>query len=176
MLKKWGATGGSPDGLGRAGMAATAIASRAMAAGYSGTALAKKLGIKEGHTIALLGAPTGFEAELAETLPDDVHVRRRASARADVDVIVTFHTDRARLVARVPALLATLDVDGGLWLARPKQSSGVPTDVTEDTVREVFLPLGLVDNKVCAIDDTWSGQRVVWRTDRRPALRAQRSL
>jgi len=75
--------------------------------------------------------------------------------------------------ARVPVLLRVLDVDGGLWLAWPKKASGVATDITEDTIREVFLPLGLVDNKVCAIDDTWSGLRVVWRNELRDELRRE---
>jgi hypothetical protein len=85
---------------------------------------------------------------------------------------VAFSTRRAQLEGRVDALLRVLDVDGGLWIAWPKRASGVPTDITEDTVREVFLPLGLVDNKVCAIDDTWSGLRVVWRKERRAERRA----
>lgn len=139
-----------------------------MSTGYSGTPLAKKLGIKEGHTVTLLGAPDGFDAVLAETLPDRVGVRHRATGRADV--IVTFHTRRSKLETRIDALLRVLDVDGGLWIAWPKRASGVPTDITEDTVHEVFLPLGLVDNKVCAIDETWSGLRVVWRKE----LRAER--
>ena len=143
-----------------------------MAAGYSGTPLAKKLGVKEGHRVALLGAPDGFDAVLAETLPPDVRSTTKTTGRADV--IVAFHTERARLEARVPVLLDLLDVDGGLWIAWPKKASKVPTDITEDTVRAVFLPLDLVDNKVCAIDDVWSGLRVVWRKERRPALRAER--
>lgn len=139
-------------------------------AGYSGTPLARKLGIKEGHSIGVFGAPPGFAAILAETLPENVAVRTRAAGR--LDVIVSFHTRRRDLERRVSALLACLDVDGGLWLAWPKRASGVVTDITEDTVREVFLPLGLVDNKVCAIDDTWSGLRVVWRRE----LRAERRV
>ena len=135
-----------------------------MPAGYSGTPLAKKLGIKDGHVLVLLGAPEGFVDEL-EGLPDGVTVRSRAAGTADV--IVSFHTERAELEQRVPKLLEVLDVDGGLWIAWPKKASKVPTDITEDTVREVFLPLGLVDNKVCAIDDVWSGLRVVWRKERR---------
>jgi hypothetical protein len=135
-----------------------------MPAGYSGTPLAKKLGVKDGHVLALLGAPEGFVDEL-DGLPDGVTVRSRASGSADV--VVSFHTARADLERRVPKLLEVLDVDGGLWIAWPKKASKVPTDITEDTVREVFLPLGLVDNKVCAIDDVWSGLRVVWRKERR---------
>jgi hypothetical protein len=133
-------------------------------AGYSGTPLAKKLGIKEGHEVALLGAPEGFADEL-EGMPDGVAVHSRATGTADV--VLSFHTQRADLEKRVPALLKVLDTDGGLWIAWPKKASKVPTDITEDTVREVFLPLGLVDNKVCAIDDVWSGLRVVWRKERR---------
>jgi hypothetical protein len=133
-------------------------------AGYSGTPLAKKLGVKEGHVLVLLGAPEGFVDEL-EGMPDGVTVRGRATGTADV--VVSFHTERADLERRVPKLIDVLDVDGGLWIAWPKKASKVPTDVTEDTVREVFLPLGLVDNKVCAIDDVWSGLRVVWRKERR---------
>ncbi|MEY2434927.1 MAG: hypothetical protein QOC92_4652 [Acidimicrobiaceae bacterium] len=133
-----------------------------MPAGYSGTPLAKKLGIKEGHAVALLGAPAGFEVE---GMPDAVSVR--TAARGTNDVIVSFHTERADLEQRVPKLLDILDVDGGLWIAWPKRASKVPTDITEDTVREVFLPLGLVDNKVCAVTDIWSGLRVVWRKENR---------
>ena len=142
-------------------------------AGYSGTPLAQKLGIKAGASIALLGAPAGFDAALAG-MPDAVTVRTRATGRnGRFDVIVAFHTARAKLARAVPALVRALDVDGGLWIAWPKRASGVATDITEDTVREVFLPLGLVDNKVCAIDDTWSGLRVVWRKERRAGLREE---
>ena len=142
-----------------------------MTAGYSGTPLAQKLGIKAGSSIALVGAPSGFEATLAG-LPDAVTVRARASgSNRSLDVIVAFHTARAKLERAVPGLLRALAVDGGLWIAWPKRASGVATDITEDTVREVFLPLGLVDNKVCAIDDTWSGLRVVWRRELRAAIR-----
>ena len=139
-----------------------------MAAGYSGTPLAKKLGIKEGHAVALLKAPDGFEAML-EGLPDGVTIR--TAARGTNDVVVSFHKKRADLAARLPKVVESMDVDGGLWVAWPKKSSGVATDITEDTVREVALPMGLVDNKVCAIDETWSGLRVVWRKELRAAKR-----
>jgi len=139
-----------------------------VAAGYSGTPLAKKLGIKPGHAVALLRAPDGFEATL-EGLPDGVTFR--TAARGTNDVLVTFHTRRADLEQRLPARLAAMDVDGGLWVAWPKRASGVASDITEDTVRQVCLPLGLVDNKVCAIDATWSGLRVVWRRELRDAKR-----
>jgi len=138
-------------------------------AGYSGTPLPKKLGIKEGHSVALLRAPAGFDGTLGE-LPDGVSVRTRAQGTNDV--IVSFHTERRDFEATLPKALKAMDVDGGLWVAWPKKASKVPTDITEDTVREVCLPLGLVDNKVCAIDEVWSGLRVVWRKELRPAKRA----
>ena len=137
-------------------------------AGYSGTPLPTKLGIKEGHAVALLRAPTGFDATLGD-LPAGVTVRTRAQGTNDV--IVTFHTERRDFEATLPRAIKAMDVDGGLWVAWPKMASKVPTDMTEDVVREVCPPLGLVDNKVCAIDEVWSGLRVVWRKERRAAKR-----
>ena len=139
-----------------------------MGAGYSGTPLAQKLGIKAGHSVALLKAPAGFETTLVG-LPDGVTIR--TAARGTNDVLVSFHTRRADLEKRLRLLVDAMDVDGGLWIAWPKKASGVPTDITEDTVRAVALPIGLVDNKVCAIDDTWSGLRVVWRRELRDGMR-----
>jgi hypothetical protein len=132
-----------------------------MTAGYSGTPLPMKLGIKPGHRLALLGAPEGFELEL----PADVKVRRRAGGKADV--IVSFHTARAGLERRLPALRAMMEPAAGLWIAWPKRASKVPTDITEDVLREIALPTGLVDNKVCAVDETWSGLRLVIRREHR---------
>jgi hypothetical protein len=140
-------------------------------AGYSGTPLPKKLGIKEGDRVALLREPDGFRETLGE-LPDGVHITTRAGR--DTDVLVAFFTRRAELEKRLPKLMDALDVDGGLWISWPKRSSGVETDITEDTLREVGLPLGLVDNKVCAIDETWSGLRLVYRKENRDAVRAER--
>jgi hypothetical protein len=130
-------------------------------AGYSGTPLAQKLGITDGSTVVLLGEPTGT----VSPLPDGVTVRHYA--RGAADVVVAFFTDRAALERRIGALSKTIFPDGGLWVAWPKQSSGVASTVNEDVVRELGLPLGLVDNKVCAIDEVWSGLRLVWRTERR---------
>lgn len=132
-------------------------------AGYSGTPLPRKLGIQPGHRVGLLNAPDGFAIA---GLPPGVEVRRRA--RPTCDVIVTFHTRRADLVRRFPKLMGALAVDGGLWVAWPKRASGVATDISEDVVRDVALPSGMVDNKVCAIDDTWSGLRLVLRKELRP--------
>jgi hypothetical protein len=131
-------------------------------AGYSGTPLARKLGIAAGDRLALLGAPDGFT--IAD-LPPGVEVRRQARGR--FAVILSFHTRRDRLAARFPTLQRALEVDGGLWIAWPKRSSGVVTDVTEDVVRAEALKLDLVDIKVAAVDDVWSGLKLVVRVDRR---------
>jgi hypothetical protein len=137
-------------------------------AGYSGTPLARKLGVEPGDSLALLGAPDGFAID---DLPPGVAVRRRAAA--ECDVIVSFHTRRADLVRRFPVLMRALAVDGGLGVAWPKRASGVNTDITEDVVRELALPTGMVDHKVCAIDDNWSGLRLVLRRELRPAAPPQ---
>jgi hypothetical protein len=128
--------------------------------GYSGTPLVRKLGINPGATVALIRAPDGFDGMLGE-MPDGVTIRRRL--RGPCDVIVSFHVDRAELGRRLPALRRALAQDGGLWLAWPKRSSGVATDLGDGSVRELGLAAGLVDNKVCAIDETWSGLRFVYR-------------
>jgi hypothetical protein len=128
-------------------------------AGYSGTPLPKKLGIKDGSRLLVRGDPGGLD------LP-------ALASGATNDVVLSFHTSRAELERDVPKLLKALDVDGGLWICWPKKASKVPTDITEDTVREVFLPLGLVDNKVCAVSEIWSGLRVVWRKENRATRRA----
>ena len=133
-------------------------------AGYSGTPLAKKLGIKDGATVAWIGAPDGFD-ELVAPLPDDVTVRSRLGP--GLDVVVAFFTEAGALARRLPALTKAVFPAGGLWIAWPKRASGVPTDITEDTIRDIALPTGLVDNKVCAIDDTWSGLRLVWGKEHR---------
>ncbi len=130
-------------------------------AGYSGTPLAKKLGIVEGSTLALVSAPPG----VINGLPPDVTVKRQARGKANV--VVAFFTDRRDFERRIEALGRMIFPSGGLWVAWPKRSSGKETTVDEHVVREVALPLGLVDNKVCAIDETWSGLRVVWRRERR---------
>ena len=129
-------------------------------AGYSGAPLTKKLGIKEGHRVAFPSAPDGFRGLLGE-LPDGVSVKSRASG--PLDVIVFFTKRRAELERRLPALRRAMDPAAGLWIAWPKGSSGVETDMTEDVARELGLANRLVDNKVCAIDETWSGLRLVIR-------------
>ncbi|MFZ0088876.1 MAG: DUF3052 domain-containing protein [Solirubrobacteraceae bacterium] len=138
--------------------------------GYSGTPLPRKLGITADARLALLGAPDGFEAVLGE-LPPGVVVRRRL--RGSCDVIVAFCPRRSTLERRLGGWRSSLDEAGGLWVAWPKRSSGVATDLTESIVRELGLAAGLVDNKVCAIDATWSGLRFVYRlADRASSGRA----
>jgi Protein of unknown function (DUF3052) len=134
------------------------------AAGYSGTPLVRKLGIRPGAKVAILGAPDGFDATLGE-LPDGAVVTRRLGGSRDM--VVFFTTRRAALAGRLDALRAAVAPDGMVWVAWPKKASGVPTDVTEDVVREVVLPAGMVDVKVCAIDATWSGLKVVIRKELR---------
>ena len=134
------------------------------AAGYSGTPLALKLGIASSMTVALIDAPPDFTDTLAA--PEGVQLRTRL--QGSPDVIVCFAIERARLTRRLDSLRRALPDDGGLWIAWPKRASGVATDVTENVLRELILPTGLVDNKVCAIDETWSGLRFVVRlADRR---------
>jgi hypothetical protein len=135
-------------------------------AGYSGTPLPKKLGIKEGSRVAFSGAPDGFDRVLGETPPG---VRVKATVRGPLDVIIAFVTRRAELERRIAQLTRAMEPAAGLWIAWPKRASGVPTDVTEDVVREIGLAAGLVDNKVCAIDETWSGLRLVIRLRDRPS-------
>ena len=135
-------------------------------AGYSGTPLPAKLGIKAGHSIALIDAPPGFGGILAP-LPDPVTVQGGLAGHEPLDVIVCFVVWRAELAAGLGALRARMAPACGLWIAWPKRAAKVPTDMTEDVVREIALPTGLVDNKVCAIDQVWSGLRLVIRRELR---------
>jgi hypothetical protein len=131
-------------------------------AGYSGTPLPKKLGIGPGSRVAVLGAPAGFERTLG-ALPEGAVVSSALRGTRAFDVIVCFAPSRSELQRRFGELHARLTQAGGLWVAWPKKASGVPTDVSENLVREIALAAGLVDNKVCAIDEVWSGLRCVIR-------------
>jgi hypothetical protein len=135
------------------------------AAGYSGTPLPQKLGIKPEDRVLLLGAPEGFEADVLGALPGGVQVVR--ALRGPADVIVSFHLERRDFERRLPRLRASMRPACGLWIAWPKKASKVPTDMNENVVREVALPTGLVDNKVAALDATWSGLRLVIRLENR---------
>ena len=132
---------------------------------YSATPLARKLGIKSGHLIALIDAPPEFPKALA-ALPEETDVRTSLEG-GPFDVVLCFTTRREDLVRRVAQAQPALAIAGGLWIAWPKKSSRRATDVTDDIVREVALPMGLVDNKVCAIDETWTGLRLVLRRELR---------
>jgi hypothetical protein len=130
-----------------------------VSAGYSGTPLERKLGIKPGHRVLLLNAPEGFA--LAHP------VVRRATGLADV--ILSFHTERRELERRLPVLRERMEQAAGLWVAWPKKASKLPTDITENVVRDIALENRLVDNKVAAINEVWSGLRLVIRLkDRLP--------
>ncbi|HYV48537.1 MAG TPA: DUF3052 domain-containing protein [Myxococcaceae bacterium] len=134
-------------------------------AGYSGTPLPKKLGLKEKQRLALVNAPAGFSLG---ALPDEVETATSLKGKQPLDVIVLFVRARAELEKQFVPASKRLTPAGRLWVAWPKKASGVKTDLTEDVARQVGLPEGLVDNKVCAIDETWSGLQFVWRLENRP--------
>lgn len=128
-----------------------------MTAGYSGTPLPKKFGIKEGSRVALLNAPDGFRTTLG-SLP--VRVTIRDKARGEADVIVLFATKFAKLKSEFVKAMRMMPPDGGmLWIAWPKKAARMDTDLDENFIRDYGLSLGVVDTKVCAIDETWSGLR-----------------
>lgn len=139
-------------------------------AGYSGTPLVKKLGVKAGARVLLAGAPTGFRETLAP-LPEAI---RWVRAGSPYDLAVAFVKRRAGLAELLAAAPDTLDADGALWIAWPKKASGVATELTEDVIRADAIAAGLVDNKVCAIDATWSGLRLVVRLEDRAEWRKRR--
>lgn len=135
-----------------------------MPVGYSGTPLAKKLGIKPGHRVVTLSAPAEFEVWV-DPLPDDVRLMKRMAKTPDV--VVAFAKRRIDLERQIERSMDPIFPDGAFWAAWPKKASKVPTDITEDVVREIALPRGLVDVKVCAISEVWSGLRLVWRKELR---------
>ena len=128
-------------------------------AGYSGKPLAQKLGIVTGSAVAAIGTPANYR-ELLGPLPDGV---RFCAVNAKPQLIHYFCTERVRLAKDLPILRRKMRDDAMLWVSWPKKSAGLPTTVTEDVVRELALPLGLVDTKVCAVDETWSALRLVVR-------------
>ena len=143
----------------------------ASSAGYSGTPLPKKLGIAPGHVVALHHAPSGYLEVLGE-LPPGVKVRSGGTARADV--VQLFTTKRAELEKSLASLGRSIFPDGALWISWPKKTAlkkdpSLAGDLDENAIREIALPTGLVDVKVCAVDETWSGLKLVWRKERRGA-------
>jgi|ERR1700722_14774434 len=133
-------------------------------AGYSGTPLAKKLGIKEGDQVTLVNSPEGY-LELLEPLPSAVAFINRISKSNDI--IHIFCTQRAELEKALSIYRDKIKPNAMVWVSWPKKSAKVPTDITEDTIREIALPLGFVDIKVCAIDEVWSGLKLVIRKELR---------
>lgn len=136
-------------------------------AGYSATPLVKKLGIKDGFKVYVKNAPDNY-FDLIKPLPENVTVNRRISH--DIDMIHFFTSSRRELAAEIKKQLGRIKQDGMIWVSWPKKASGVPTDITEDVIREVILPLGLVDIKVCAVDEVWSGLKLVIRKENRKNL------
>ena len=132
--------------------------------GYSGSPLPRKLGIGEGTRFAVKSDPPDFAASLGPLPPTAEWLAR---VRPPLDLVVAFFTARAKLRAAWPSLTRSVEPVGTVWVAWPKRSSGVATDITEDTLREDLLPTGWVDNKVCAIDETWSGLRFALRRELR---------
>ena len=132
----------------------------AIVAGYSGTPLAKKLGIKEGHRLALVNAPPGWAVP---DLPGGVTV----GAADGADTVIAFQRSAADLEAGIEGLGRAVFPDGAVWIAWPRRAAGHESDITENGIRDIVLPLGLVDVKVAAIDDNWSGLKLVWRRERR---------
>ena len=140
-------------------------------AGYSGTPLPRKLGIKPGHRVRLVDAPPGFGHVLGE-LPASVELMGDEAAEG-LDLILFFTTSAEALRARFDALAGALVPAGMLWVAWPKKAAKVPTDLTENVIRDLALERGMVDVKVCAIDQTWSGLKLVYRLADRPAVEAK---
>jgi DUF3052 family protein len=135
-------------------------------AGYSGTPLAKKLGIKEQTTVVAVGAPKGYR-RLLEPLP--AAVRFASKLDKTTDIVHVFSTDKSELSRELVSYRKKLAPDAAIWVSWPKKSAKVPTDITEDVVRELALPLGFVDIKVCAVDEVWSGLKLVVRKELRSA-------
>lgn len=133
-------------------------------AGYSGTPLVKKLGFKEGFRARNKNAPPDY-LDLLHPLPERVTIS--ANLRENIDLLHFFTKSSAELRRELPSMMRAIHPDGMLWVSWPKKSSGVPSDVTEDSIRAVALPLGLVDVKVCAVDEVWSGLKLVIRKELR---------
>jgi hypothetical protein len=133
-------------------------------AGYSGTPLAKKLGINAGSNVFADGAPSDY-ATLLAPLPDGVTFVKKLTT--SVDVVHLFTKSASELHSRLRRWRGTIRSDAAIWISWPKKASKVATDITEDVIREVALPMGFVDVKVCAIDDTWSGLKLVIRKELR---------
>jgi hypothetical protein len=136
-------------------------------AGYSGTPLWKKLGYRTGMSACIDGGPKNYRSLLA--FPADVHVKWLAHPKSDMEFVHLFATSAPKLKAKLKSYRTRIVPAGVIWVSWPKKSSGVKTDITEDTIRDVALPMGLVDNKVCAVDEVWSGLKLMIRRTKRTA-------
>jgi hypothetical protein len=137
-----------------------------MTTGYSGTPLAKKLSLKNGMRVWWAGMADSVRDEIAA---EGLQLQRLTSPEAPIDAVHVFVTERADLESKLKQLLPLLNPAGMIWVSWPKKASKVPTDITEDVIRDVALPMGLVDIKVCAVDATWSGLKLVIRRVNRKA-------
>jgi hypothetical protein len=146
--------------VGRQSAALSGQSPRSNPAGYSGTPLLKKLGVKENHRVVLVNAPSGFRKELGKLPPGVEFV---AADEELLDLVLLFVDSQAKLNYEFPKLVSRLAPDGMIWTAWPKKASGVQTDLSFDPVQKVGLANGLVDTKICAIDETWSGLKFVFR-------------
>ena len=133
-------------------------------AGYSGTPLAQKLGFRDGCRVRISNPPGNY-LKLVSPRPNNVTISTRI--RTGIDIWHFFTRSKSELESRLPFLMTAIHPDGMIWISWPKKSSGIPSSVTEDTIRSIALPLGLVDVKVCAVDDTWSGLKLVIREELR---------
>ncbi|MEO8042875.1 MAG: DUF3052 family protein [Acidobacteriota bacterium] len=145
-----------------------------MTVGYSGKPLSKKLGIKPGMIVVTVGAPPNY-SDLVEPLPDDVLIidagasgaRSKKSSSGPADMVHVFTNSRDDLFRLLAEFKNLIKQDGAIWVSWYKRAAKLPTEITEDTVREAALPIGLVDVKVCAVDDKWSGLKLVIRKENR---------
>jgi hypothetical protein len=141
-----------------------------MTPGYSGTPLVKKLGFKPGQRVVAVGAPSNYR-KLLGPLPEGVEFGGRVGK--STHIVHFFTTSKAELATRLASWLKSLDPAAAIWVSWPKKTAKVPTDITEDAIRAVALPMGLVDIKVCAVDETWSGLKLVLRKELRPVPRVK---
>jgi hypothetical protein len=146
------------------------VAASPRPAGYSATPLARKLGIKEGHSVQLIGAPNAWRIP---DLPDAVDVRRAEGPEVDPEalVVIAFYRSAAELTHTAPEIARGLAPAAALWVAWPRRAGGHHSDIGDQLLREVLLPVGVVDVKVAALDQHWSGLKFVWRRENRPRAR-----
>ena len=135
-----------------------------MTTGYSGKPLFEKLGIKPGQRVCVINAPSDYEDLIEGHVPA---LTITSTTRGKADIAHIFATSSAALARKLPALMKMIAPDGAVWVSWPKKAAKVKTDITEDVIRDVALPMGLVDVKVCAVNDVWSGLKLVIRKERR---------